>query len=333
MFFANLAAEISKSGVTLSTQGSDGMLKNLRILYDSTENKIDGLLSQLKSQQVKSPADAITMVDAYGNLAIAQGLLNYLKSVLSSESMSSEDSFRKFGLLIITPALANMKVQAAKDSLEIGFHEGKGTKPNSKLLGDYANLTEQAAQVNLNYFEAIFINPIADDKDVSANSVKAIFQSKDSDYAFAKAALEAIPDISAKVSRLPAVEKKKGPEDAALYAKLGASLVSYQLSAGLIAKYYSLGADFDFETQSIRSVKREYSLVKMLDSAETKAKDLLSLSDASGNNSSVLKIGFEQAAFEREGDVDSKINALQGFWDVGLKAELTSIFANKFKLK
>lgn len=314
--------ELARLFKVYADQGEDALKANLQSLTESTTTRVEGMISRLKTVQPKSASDALALTEAYGNMAVAIGLVDVSKETFEHaiKSDSSEEKVKAVFFATVAPALSNLLVQIGTDSLDLGLGGGTSTPPDSKILEGFANILEQAARANFNYFEETVIEQIAKKNNINADAIKVEFRNFDFDYAIARGTLRALPTMKDRV----------GSGISADYATLGAALVSYNYSSRLVAKYYSLGAKV--ENGEVVSFERDRALIRMLDFAEKRNRELIALAKNTGNDPILLVVGYESAKVEREGKAKNKINALGGYWNSSLEATLMAIFSGKYKL-
>jgi hypothetical protein len=108
----------------------------------------------------------------------------------------------------------------------------------------------------------------------------------------------------------------EGPAQAALI--FGQSQNAYALSAGLLAKHYSLGAQVD-ENLDVVSFQREKALGEMLDFADQRARELI---NAAGEDASIAALYYyELGRSQRQGNPQEQLDALGYYWQSALLAQ------------
>ena len=96
----------------------------------------------------------------------------------------------------------------------------------------------------------------------------------------------------------------------------------------LVAKYYSLETEFDKESGE-QKVKNERAMNSTLDFAEKRSKEVIGLAVGLGAEPVQPVIHYEGARLDREGSVDAKFNALQGFWSAALQGQMLAMLSGK----
>lgn len=105
---------------------------------------------------------------------------------------------------------------------------------------------------------------------------------------------------------------------------LGNSVSNFAQSAGLVAKYYSLGAHLD-EEGNVVAISRERALADMLDLADQRARELINLV---GADEAVIPIMYYEAArLQRQGAPEEQLNALELYWSSATLAQVQAYLA------
>ena len=100
------------------------------------------------------------------------------------------------------------------------------------------------------------------------------------------------------------------------------------MSSVLVAKYYSLGAQLD-DSGAMVGVRNERAMINMLDFAEKRAKEIIGLGVAVGADPVGPVISYDAAKIDREGTLDGKFTALQGYWTAALQGQIVGILSGK----
>jgi uncharacterized protein len=297
--------------------GLDGGAKYLQAMR-SVNLKIDGFLDRLETQQAGNLGDTAAIADAYGNVTLAMGLIKLADSALAREAKTNEEMVAKLTEATLYYVLAEQVVELAKDSIDVGIGFGKAPAPAQASVESLAELFRRAAEANLNYFESVVINEIAEGVGAHPSVIKARFAARDFTYTFALATLNAMEPL-----------KRRAPSGMqGAYATLGGAVQSYTMSSVLVAKYYSLGAQID-QDGNIAGVRNERAMINMLDFAEKRAKEIIGLGVAVGAEPVGPVISYDAAKVDREGSLDDKFNALQGYWSAALQGQMLGILSGK----
>lgn len=282
--------------------------------------QIDGLIDRLKVEKATNATEALVLADAYRVLAVALGFVQMADEVIAREPRNDNERAQFLETAIRYCTIAKYAAQVTSDTLELGLRTGgAGPAPALKQLERFGKILRQAAGANLNYFEMIVLNRLARDRNVHPDTFKQGFG--DMDYTSAVATFDAFSRLKDRV----------GSGEPLAYATLGAALTSYQFSSVLVAKYYSLDLKVDPNTNAV-SVASERALIHMLDFAERRTRELISLAQKTDSNLVQPVLHFEEAKISREGGVFEKFDCLKGFWLSSIQAELMTVLAGKFKL-
>jgi predicted S18 family serine protease len=314
------AVELARFFKTLEEGSFKAAKTQLDSALESADNRIEGLIDRLSTIEPKSASDTVSVTLAYTHIAVAEGLLNEMKR-RASDASSPDEILGYAALVMIAAAQSNMKIDYANDVLDLGIGGGDSVSISEEDLEGFAQILENAAKNNLNYFENYLLSDVAQEAGVRIEEVKYKFAQKDKDYSFAISSLRGLPELEERVS--DAGQKH--------YAKLGASMGSYYFSSMLIGKYISLGAKLD-EDREIIGFTRERSLIKILDFTEKRTRELIALASTTGNDPILLIMNYDAAKLAREGEPKDKVAALGELWNTGLAAELMAIFSGQFKL-
>lgn len=315
--YAAIGYHSSKVVEAFVAGGLDGGVKYLQAMR-SVNLKIDGFLDRLETQQAASLGDVAAISGAYGDATLGMGLISLAEAALQREAKTEDEIITKLTEATLYYVLAEQVVEAAKDQIDIGLGFSKAPAPSQATVESLAELFRRAAEANLNYFENVVINEIADGVGAHPNIIKARFASRDFTYTFALASLNAMASL-----------KKRAPSGMqGAYATLGGAVQSYSMSSVLVAKYYSLGAMLD-DDGNIAEVRNERAMINMLDFAEKRAKEIIGLNMAIGADAVSPVISYETAKLDREGNVEGKFSALQGFWSAALQGQMLGILSGK----
>ncbi len=304
-------------------QGVAALRDHLKSVQSQVKTRLGGLVDRLKVETPKTSTDTLVLAEAYSNLARALGLVD-LGDQFSSPDHPAEDDAERIKFLELAGTdytLADQYAQVTDDALAVGLGTGTNPAPDFKLVARFAEILRQAAEANLNYFDAVIINDQARNQGVHPDKVKQEYQAVDNDYTLAVATKQALPSL----------KERLGTDEAKAYATLGAALAYYEASSAVVVKYYSLDVKMD-NTGAITGVTREAAMIHMLDFAEKRSSELISVAQKTGNEPVHPIIYFDSAKINREGTVIEKIGGLESFWLSNLEAKLMAIFAGKYKI-
>jgi hypothetical protein len=180
-----------------------------------------------------------------------------------------------------------------------------------------AETVRHAADANFAVIDA-FLEQLAQTAGLPFADVRNLLAFKDADFRTATGA-----DASTDYVRGAITE-----EPQASIAVLGSSLAAWSQSAVVIAKYYSLGVELD-EGFNVVGFGRERALSEMLDLADERAQELISLVGAEEPVNALYY--HENARSYREGTQFDKITALSYNWRAAILAETLAYFTGLYR--
>jgi hypothetical protein len=321
---ATLAANIAyHSSKVIEAYGNGGMSSGIAYLkaMQSVKLKQDAMMDRLQTQSAATLSDVVTISESYGNLNTAMGMVNLADQAVNRKVKSEEEAITALTEAVLYYAVADQVVELSKDSTDIGLGYGKAPAPSAEKVQTLSELFRRAAEANLNYFDSVVLGSVAQSRGMHPDVLKAAFAGKDVNYAFAQSSLGA----------MQLLKERAGGGITGSYATLGGALNSYVLSAGLIAKYYSLDAQLD-KDMNVVDVANQRAMINMLDFAEKRSKELIGLASASGGEAVPAVLNFDRGKVAREGSVDEKFNALNSYWTASLQSEIVAMLSGKAKV-
>jgi predicted S18 family serine protease len=181
-----------------------------------------------------------------------------------------------------------------------------------------ADALRRASEANINYFETVVLDELAEGLGVHPNQLKEALTGQEMDYAFALSSLWALPLVEEKFTASPELN----------YAKLGGSLASLSYSSMLVTKYYSLQAEVD-EAGQVMGVKYEKALIELFEYVEKRAKENIALAKSVGCEPVTPVLYYEFAKGLREGSIDDKLRAVNYFWLASTEAQMLATLSGK----
>ena len=316
-------AEGALQAVTLAeaylNSGIDGLVAEVQALA-SVETRLAATLQRLESEPPRSATDLLALTDAYSNAAIAFGLASDAGALVQflQETEVTEDEALGLILSIATDyTTADFYLDAAENNLVYGFGFGESPPPEPEVVTAIAETVRRAADANLALIDALILEREAEAAGVSVDAVRSFFVSNDADYGAALGAAASTAYFRNTIK----------DETQASVAVLGSSLSAWGESAVVLAKYYSLDAQLD-EGFNVVGFGRERALSDMLDLADERAADLISLV---ADEEPVTALYYhENAASYREGTAADKVTALFYNWQAAVFGEALAYFNGTF---
>lgn len=313
---ARVAVEAAELDNIYYTSGTDPLIDRLSS-SQSAEIRLNAVTQRLEAENPRTATDAVALMDAFSNLSIAQGLIfqarDAIDTYLNTPDATEDDLLTTIYAANYNYVYADLYLDLAEDTLNIGTGFGNSPAPNLEVLQAISETLRRGAEANITYFETIIIEPWAQEYGVHPDIAKYYFQQADNEYLTAVAAVGGAQFISGSMLK---------PEAKAT-VDLGSSLTAYAKSAALIAKYYSLGAQVD-ETGYVVGYDRQSSLANMLDFADDRAEELLS-SVADEDPIQGLYY-YDNARLLRTGDPQEQLLALNYYWQSAILSEALGIF-------
>jgi uncharacterized protein len=302
--YANAAAKTGSQLQVLLTQGVSAFVAKIEA-SQSIKGQIAGLVDSLKTFQPKTVSDAGAVSEAYGSAVDAVSLSVFGQNLLDSTSgLTLEDQVSQVTVGAVFFELAGSLVQEASDILDVGRDLGGAELGPHVDTHDVAEFFRRAGEANLNAFETLIIAPEADTANVSLANAKRQFQGRDFDYGLAVSGLNVMGGL----------ENYFGSAASSDYAELGASVSLYNRTAGLIAKYYSLG-EIDPDTLDVTGISNDSAFSAAIDLAQSQLAGGVGLLQSKQVNPTLAVADNEIASVDREGDASDKLTALTDYWE------------------
>ncbi|MDP2674864.1 MAG: S16 family serine protease [Dehalococcoidia bacterium] len=322
-FSAASIAEGALQAVALAeaylTGGVPALVAEVQALA-TVETRRDATLERLEAETPRSATDVLALTDAYSNVAIAFGLINdasALVQFLQEAELTEDEALGIIFSIATNYSQADFFLDAAENNLVYGLGFGQAPAPDPEVITAIAETLRRAADANLAVVDSTIIEPRAEAYGVTPEEFRNFLLSTDADYGAALGTANSIDYFRSTITEEPQ----------ASIAVLGSSLSAWAESAVVVAKYYSLKAEFD-ENFNIVSFGRERSLSDMLDLAEERAQELITLV---GEEEPVSSLYYhENARSYREGTSEDKIAALFYNWQAAILAEALAYFNGTF---
>ncbi|MBD3175819.1 MAG: hypothetical protein GF320_11610 [Armatimonadia bacterium] len=285
---------------------------------------VDEYLAELAGREPTTVTQAIALADAYAVGMEAIGLLQQageFEAELQALDQADQDrAFELLGSLAIIYGVLDAFLDYAQDRIAIGWD-----LPGPDLAGDtdiqaWTSTMKNAADANVAYFDSVVLEDMAANEGAAPAAFKQAFALFDWDYAFAIGARHARDVIAQDLG-------EDTPE--ATWATLGLSIGSFARSSALVAKYYSLGAEYD-PTTGTTILSRRAALSAVLDEAENRAGAYLAEAEALGADTTIPYAYYRVGKTYRDytgGDDTMKLSALESLWKASTYARLMVLLA------
>ncbi len=288
----------------------------------SAQSDLDSAVNEIQLHQPKTVSDAIGLFDTYSNLGAAEGLLVGVQDRIAALRANLSKNTRDQTLLALMNIAEDMVsadnyVQIARDSVDFETGYGSVPTPTTAKVVAVAETLSRAGDANLALFDSTEIAPAAQQLGTTDSAVKNQLMGKDADYRFTL--------LSSQGEQVLDQQMKSGMQEAAML--FGNAQNIYAYSSGLIAKYYSLDAKMDSNFQ-VTSYQNEKALGSMLDFADERAKELITLCGSEVPVPAILY--YENAHALRQGSASDQLTALNYYWQAVALAQADAFMTGKF---
>ncbi len=312
--YANAATATGQQLQVLLTQGVRPFVAKIKA-SQSISGSVSGLIDSLKTFQPRTVSDSAALVAAYGDAVDAVSLSVFASNLLDSTAgLSLDDQITQVTEGAVFYEFAGSLVDEASDVLDVGRDLGGAVLGPKVDTHDVAEFFRRAGEANLNAFETVVLAPQADQLNISEDSLKRSFETADLDYGLSVSGLGV----------MGALTKYFGTEAASSdYAELGGAIALYNRTAGLIAKYYSLG-QIDPKTLDVTGISNDAAFTAAIGLAQGQLASGVGLLQTNKVNPTIAVADNEIASVDREGDASDKIDALTEYWDGYLSTRVLS---------
>jgi hypothetical protein len=305
---AAIANAVVKAGRALQiylTQGADAFLDQIGSSA-AIKGRVQSLFDELKTYKPETVSDAAALIDTYSNAIDALSASTYADNILAQfQTATDETSALQAAVLgALFHEIAGSQVAAAKDIFSVGRDLGGAKLDNDINLQSVSDFFRKAAEANLNAFDTVVLGEAAKANNMSLDAAKEQFAGNDLDYALASSSLNVLEG---------GLDEYMGDDEASAYAKLGGAVSLYARASGLIAKYYSLQAEFD-EDGNVSGIGNQKALQSALELGKSQVERSVSVLIDKDVDPTLVVAGYESAGIQREGDASEKLDALTSYW-------------------
>ena len=299
-----------KTAQDVLISGDIGVLNAKISAAQAANSKFTAFLDQLSTFTPKNLTDVETLVTTYGNVFDAFSLLLYAQNGLQVVfDTSNQGGYASLEAVLdasmwplVLFELSSAQVDASRAIFEIGRDLEGGTISDAVDLQEMGDFLRRAADANWAAFETGVIQPAAEQNGVSNSVMLNHLTNNDFTVALSSTAKDTQFSIANYIG--------EGKPNSS-YAAMGYGFLNYARNAILIEKYYNNGIlDENFMVVDVRS---HVILSRALDMGRSQVAG--ALQPLTGHDTApVLTVAsFEQAGVDREGDMDDKFLAIQGY--------------------
>ncbi|MCA9055310.1 MAG: hypothetical protein KDA75_15825 [Planctomycetaceae bacterium] len=211
-----------------------------------------------------------------------------------------------------------LQLKAATDFVEVASHlEGKPLSKRPDLLR-VAEFYRRGAEANLEIVDKLTLAPNCQKNEIPFDVGRRVFVVGDVYYGVANVGLTRV---------LPKLPQLLGEGEQLDYAVLAAALTSHTVSAGLVARHYSIGVELgdDFV---IKKVKREQALEDWIDLSRRQTEASIGALIAQGVDATTCQASYWAArAAEQKQKPYERFEALQSYFATNLTAQILAELA------
>ena len=316
--YLNASIEVAKKIELLEKSGVEDTIVSLQEDLQKSNNYMNQIFNLLSQTEPTTTGNAIALTKAYRELALGWANIQqatYHTQRLSQATSLEEKLFHTHSAASST-SFINLALQNAIPLMNIGFsnNEEGAAPPSLQELQAFSHNHLNSASANTGYFESLMQARWG----ISIDAVQQELYLTEPIYASA-IRLQIIANN---------VDRENISEESKAYIKLAASLSSYNLSSLLVAKYYSLRVETD-QNGKIINFDNQVALNEMLDFAEQRASNAITLSEQSGSNPVLQILEYEGAELLQRSTPIDQLTALWRFWNASAEADLATIFTGQ----
>jgi uncharacterized protein len=300
--FAKAADDVGRNLPILLTQGISAFVSRIKASASITA-AVSGLVDELAKFTPATVSDAGAHIAAYGDAIDAVSFSQLGQRLLDAHASSSEQVATLVTEGAVYNDLAGTLLDASKDVLDVGRDLGGAALRSRFDLEPFTQLLLNTSEANLNAFNSLIIDPAAKHDHVTAASMKERFANIDPDYSLASTEL-------AVLRSLPTYFGKAATSN---NAEIGGAISLYQRTAGLIAKYTSLG-QVDPNTLAFTGISNDEAFSSAIASAQLQLASTVALLRSKDVNPTIAVADNEVAGIDREGDANEKLSSLNEYW-------------------
>ena len=285
----------------------------------AADQALKEMLDRMSDLELRSFGDAVQALDAYeailhafASLQVAagnqSGLLERLGKGAGAGKSLAEELVREATGRLTEIRIAQVYLRVARDYLALVDleHEGRRRAVSPAALKEVQGIFEAAAEANLEYFDSLYVETIADRAKINPDSVRKELLEKERTYRTAFFNLKFPKTLFSNLA----------PEGTISHhlARLSGALSSFFASSSLITRYVVL--EVRKENGEITGLRRENALEIMLPLAEEAARaHAAAVRDRLGMVPVSARIEYELGRW-RQGSkkLSDRLDALSHFW-------------------
>ncbi|MEW5743440.1 MAG: hypothetical protein AB1938_31305 [Myxococcota bacterium] len=288
----------------------------------------DELLIRSKKQTVGGQVNATPAFTTYVGASNFAGLAEAAKAkagkanemIRSGRIKMSPEVFQFLTQNLILPIAyyhcAKVMLDLARDYQDLSGEEGQASRASLAMLGREAAAYGSAAGAALSYFDALITSQLEESKGFTKAQAEEVMADRELSYLLAKRGVVLTENL------------KPGDDGPKNLLRLAAGIDAYFTAAGLVNKYYALGAE-QSKSGEITLTNRK-SLTAQLEQARLHAREAAARAkSAAGFVPVAARLDYQQAMAMREGDDSDKLDALSSYWTSAYWSDLAATLAEQ----
>jgi len=300
---ASAAVKVGSLFQVLATQGAAAFGEQVQASA-AISGRVEALVDELKAFRPKTVSDASTLVNAYSNAIDAISVSAFADDLIAAAVNETDpDAALENAILgAVYYELAGTLVDGTKDLFEVGKGGGGAAMSKRVKVAAVSDFFRKAAQANLAAFNALILDPAAQQAGVSADALQTSFGRSDIEYALAR---------SSDTVLAGALDEYLGDAKTSSFAKLGGAVALYARTAGLLSKYYSLGEVGD--DLEVTGISNDQALTSALDLGRSQVQRGVAVLKSKRVSPTLVVGSYEIAGVDREGEAADKLDALGSY--------------------
>jgi hypothetical protein len=312
-----LALETGRCRYTYATRGYEGLVERLRN-NSWLESEVGRVSARMKKETPQSLDQLSVYLIACDAFVEGVALQRLAKQILENAPESdSEEALALIGMAAENQIIGWLDLKLAGDYLDLASgYAGEAIPANApwRQAGDYLR---RASSANLAVFDAVIVEPAAQQSSVAGSEMRTRLMFRDRNYAILRAAEQYV---------FPELSHYFGDGDALGYAYLATSLYTHIRAAGLLAKYYSLDAELN-DSGYVIGVGRQRTLAEWLTFSEDQARRSIALLQDNGVDASPCAQMYGIARVKARRDLTQQMEGLIGFWSADMHARVIRLIS------
>jgi uncharacterized protein len=310
--YGYLALEAGRCRHTYASSGYRGMVARIR---DNgwLESEVQKTAGRMREETPKTLDQLLMYLAACDAFIEAISMQHLAKAGLATVSnRETEASVEQVASAAEYQIIAWLDLKLACDYLDLTAAYQGAPIPEKAPWRQTSDYLRRASQANMAVFDALIVEPRARSRSLTADQFRASLMREDGSYAILNAADQVV---------FGKLRDYFGESDGLGYCYLATSIYTHTRAAGLLAKYYSLGAELDEHGEVVR-LPRERTLAEWLTFADDQTRRNISLLQGHGIDATACAQKYDIARVKSRRGTGEKLEALYGFWSADLHSQI-----------